>query len=177
MKTVWNNKQGSRDSRAWCLLVTLSGSVHKFTGDSIPGVCSAVVADYTKDGKWSNSTFEITHHDTTIVVSFMDDWGTGKAFPQVSWEAGFFWLAVKAPMLSKELFEGFIRESFPKTAAAWDESRVAEAEFGFSATPEQIAAMKTAAEKVAADKAAYEIAERARMESSPFAALLAMMKG
>lgn len=136
MKTTWNDRQGSRDRRAWCVLVTADGNVHRFMGSSIPGVCYAAEIDHTRDGKWSNSTWEITHAETTAVVSWMEDWGTGQVFPQVSWEAGYFWLAGQAPTLTREGFEAFIRAHCPRHAERWDAAVAAESEFGFAATAE-----------------------------------------
>lgn len=171
MKTLWNDKMGHRNRQARCVLVTKDGRVHMFTGQSIPGVCHSFEVAYQKKGKWSNSTWEITHDATTAVVQWMDDWGTGRAFPQPTWEAGYFWMAEQAPLLTRDGFEAFIREYFPKTAERWDEARRAEAEFGFAATPEEVAAIREAQARIAAEKAAYEEEQRRRRESSPFAAL------
>lgn len=172
MKTIWNDKIGPRDRKPRCVIVTADGRIFKFVGDSIPGVCRADMIGFEKAGKWSNATYEITHAETTFVVSWMDDWETGRPFPQRTWEEGYFWLAERAPTLTRENFEAFIREYFPKTAARWDEARKAEEEFGFAATPEEIAAIRAAQERIAAEKAAYEEEQRRKRENSPFAELL-----
>ncbi|MBU0501465.1 MAG: hypothetical protein KJ558_10240 [Gammaproteobacteria bacterium] len=179
MKTTWNDRQGSRDCLAICVIVTMEGDIHSFTGKSIPGVCHGVAVAHEKNGKWSHTTWEITHAETTSVVQFRQDWGTGQTFPQPSWEAGFFWLASQAPTLDREKFEAFIRagKGGRSTTARWDAAREAEKEFGFSATPEQVAYIREAQARIAEEKAAYEAAEAERMANSPFAALLGLKRG
>lgn len=178
MKSTWNNGQGSRDRQSRCVLVTPDGNVHQFTGASIPGVCHAVELDYRKNGKWSNSTYQIEHAETTAVVQWSDDWDTGRVFPQPSWEAGYFWLAERAPMLTREGFEAYIRavsrpdSRYHDAAQRWDVAREAEAEFGFAATPEQVATMRDAAVRIAAEKAKYEAEQEAKRQASPFAVLM-----
>lgn len=174
MKTTWNNGTGSRDCRAVCVLVPLDGSIHAFSGASIPDVCHAAEVAYEKRGKWSNSTYEITYADTTRLVQWREDWDTGHAFPQSSWENGFFWLATQASALRMEAFEAYIRGNLPRTAARWDAAREAEKEFGFAATPAQMETIRLAQEQVAKEKAEHEAKEAERMAASPFASLLGL---
>ena len=142
MKTKWNDQQGSRSRQPHCLLVPLDGRVYEFRGEAIPGVCATVVVAHEKKGKWSNSTWEISHAETTAVVQFTDDWGTGRMFPQTSWAGGFLWLAEQAPALSRAEFVAFVRQRYPKVAERWDAAAAAEAEFGVAATPEEVAAIR-----------------------------------
>ena len=39
MKTIYNDKQGSRDRKSWCLMVLKDGTIHQFRGVSVPGIC------------------------------------------------------------------------------------------------------------------------------------------
>lgn len=172
MKTSWNDRQGRRDRRAWCVLVTADGNVHHFAGSALPGVCHATETAYEKAGKWSNSTWEIIHADTTACIQWMEDWDTGRVFPQASWDAAYFWLAGQAPLLTRDGFERFIRSACPRHAERWDATREAEQEYGFAATAEEIAAMQAAQERIGAEKAAYEAEQAARRANSPFAYLL-----
>ena len=149
MKSTWNNRQGNRDRQAVAVLVTADGRVHKFTGASLPGVCQSSETDREKNGKWSNSTFEVLHHDTTSFVGWSQDWDTGETFPQVSWDAGFLWLKTAAPAVTMSGFESFIREGFPKTAARWDAVSAAEVEFSTPATADQLAAIEAGKAEVA----------------------------
>jgi|GEM_PF-2218288 hypothetical protein len=132
MKSRWNNGMGSRSRQSLAVLVTEDGNVHQFTGMGISGVCGSTELNYTKNGKWSSSTFEVLHRDSTSFVGWSEDWSTGQAFPQASWDAGFAWLAGRAPGVSLAGFDKFIRERFPKTAERWDDRRRAESEFSGS---------------------------------------------
>jgi len=142
MKSTWNNRQGNRDRQAMAVLVTADGRVHKFTGSSLPGVCQSSETGREKNGKWSNSTYAVLHHETTSFVGWSQDWDTGQSFPQASWDAGFLWLKTAAPAVTMNGFESFIREGFTKTAARWDAVSAAEAEFSAPATADQLAAIE-----------------------------------
>jgi hypothetical protein len=121
MKTTWNNAQGSRDRKAVAVLVCADGRIHNFTGETIPGVCQSSVTGYEKNGKWSNTTFEVLFHDTTVLVAWKEDWDTGMKWPQASWDAGFQWLLAKAPAATMVTFQEFIRAGkYPKTVERWD---------------------------------------------------------
>jgi len=143
MKTTWNNKQGNRDRQARACLVTEDGMVYRFTGASILGVCCSRVAGFEKKGKWSNTTFTVFHHETTVLVSWHDDWDIGQTWPQLRWETGFLWLAQRAPALSRLAFERFIRSNWPKTASRWDAVAKSEAEFGLRTRTELEAELET----------------------------------
>lgn len=174
MKTIFSDKLGARDRKAYCALVTKDGRIYKFDGSSIDGVCHAKLLAYKKDGRKGYSVWEITHAETTFVVQWREDFETGRPFPQLTWEEGYFWMAEQAPLLSREAFEAFVRKYFSTTAARWDQARKAEEEFGFAATPEEIAMIRAAQARIAAEKAAYEEEQRRKRENSPYAALLAV---
>ena len=161
MKSSWNNRQGNRDRQAVAVLVTADGRVHKFSGESIPGVCQAQRTGYEKAGKWSNSTFSIVHHDATKLVSWDQDWDTGRTWPQESWDTGFLWLKTAAPAVTREHFETFIRAEFPKTVPRWDAVAAAESEFGAPATEAQLAAIEAGKAEVARLKAQAETDRKA----------------
>jgi hypothetical protein len=149
MKSKWNDGIMSRGRRPIAVLVTADGQPHRFTGTSIPGVCHAVHVGYEKKGKWSNSTYELLHHDTTAFVSWYEDWDTGEVWPQSSWEEAYRFLATKAPALKPELFAAFVRQHWPKAAEKFDAVAAAEAEFGKPSTAEQLAAIEAAKAEVA----------------------------
>ena len=162
--TRWSNRQGSRDRQAVAIIVTEDGNAVPFVGSAIPGVCAVAREGYTKQGKWSYTTFAITHRPTTAFVSWSEDWDTGEVWPQTSWEAGFAWLAAKAPGLSMAGFDRAIRAHWPKTAARWDTAAKAVDEFAVSLPLEHAAETATRlaahAERVAALKAQAEQARR-----------------
>lgn len=133
MKTTWNDGQQNRDRQARVVLVTEDGNVHPFLphdNSEIPGVARGVIVNFNKAGKWSNSTWEISHRESTSVVSWHEDFETGKTFPQANWEKGYLWLAGKAPLLQPVGFDKFVRQEYPKVAEEWDKSAAADREFG-----------------------------------------------
>lgn len=149
MKTTWNDRQGNRDRKARCLIVTEDGACHPFSGESIPGVCHAQRVSFEKNGKWSNSTWEIEHRPSTSVVTWDDDWDTGRTWPQASWAEGLLWLAEKAPSANMEKFREAQRAwaaekakhagawsqppgLFPSAAERWDAAEKAVSEFAES---------------------------------------------
>jgi CRISPR-associated protein Csx16 len=135
MKSIWNDKMGSRSRHARAVLVTEDGTIYNFVGDSIKDVCASTVVGGRKDGKWSYSEYEILHRPTTSFVSWMDDWESGRAWPQRSWAEGMAWLQRFAPQVTAESFERFIRSDYPRVAERWDEYARNEAEFGGEPLP------------------------------------------
>ena len=129
MLSKWDNQIGRRNRKPIAVLVTEDGNIHRFTGESIPGVCSAIPAEYCKQGKWSYQAYEITHRPSTTFLSWHEDWETGLIFPQTSWEAAFVWIAQQAPGVSIEGLKSFVNEWFEDTAARWDERSISEGEF------------------------------------------------
>lgn len=73
----WNDKQGHRDRRAWCLLIGPGNTIRVFTGESIPGVVAVTGEDYCKQGKWSSSTYEMTLAPGVSTITGHDGWETG----------------------------------------------------------------------------------------------------
>jgi len=175
-KTRYCDRQGSRDRQAKCAVVPFDGAPRWFVGASIPGVCHATATESKKDGKWSYTVWEINHAETTAVIQWQQDFDSGKTFPQVSWDAGYLWLAQQAPMLDWDAFQSWVRATLPATAERWDAADAAEAEFGFAATPAEVAAIKVAHERVMAEKAKYEAEQAEKRANSPFAALLSLRK-
>ena len=56
---TWNDRLGNRGRSAFLVLVDGEGKLHNFVGRPIEGVCKSRVLESARDGKWSNSTFEI----------------------------------------------------------------------------------------------------------------------
>lgn len=56
---TWSNQMGERRRAAWLLLVDRGGTVHAFSGESIPAVCVVRNREFTKCGKWSHTTYRI----------------------------------------------------------------------------------------------------------------------
>jgi hypothetical protein len=160
MKTTWCDKQGSRDRQAVAALVTSDGEVIKFKGESLPKVCAVAVISRSKNGKWSNSTYEITHSEATTVVAWMEDFETGQTFPQASWATGYLWFKVQAPAASIANFDSYVRANYPKTAVRWDSAAAGEVEFSAPATEHQIQQLAAGKVELAALLAKTEADQR-----------------
>ena len=174
-----------RSEHPFCMIVSSEGVVHYFNRRSISNVC---YANQIPSQNLGDETWEIIHPKSVSVVI----WG-GNPFTQRTWEGGFYWLAEKAPLLTMESFEAFIRTLFSTIAEGWDRARMYEHELGFPATreeirkieahkeikkfeselahldtPEKIAEISAARERIAQEKIAYERMLREKLERSPF---------
>lgn len=126
---TWNNGQKSRGRQPRCIIVAPTGEVHRFTGADIAGVVKVLGSDYTKQGKWSNSTYRCISPDGAVEVSWYQDWDTGETFPQDTWSDAYSWLIERAPRADYDSFMAYVRENFPKVANKFDTNAVAIAEF------------------------------------------------
>ena len=185
MITYFTHKRGAD---TFCLLVTYSGEIHYFQGESIPDVCHA---SRIPSPEFRSDAWELIHPERVSVVIW--DNADHHPFTQRTWESGFFWLATRAPMASRESFEAFIRRWYSCVASHWDKARFYEHEFGFPATeeeaqklradkerakleaefgcratPAELAAMQSARVRIAREALEYELALRECLERSPF---------
>lgn len=126
----WNDGMGSRSRYPRCMVIAPDGNVHWFAGSSIPGVVKVLGSDYEKNGKWSNSTYRCVSPAGTIIISWMQDFGTGRTFTQDTWEESFAWLQKQAPHANFTSFEAVVRANVPKHAARCDENDAAMREMG-----------------------------------------------
>lgn len=120
----WSDKIGSRDRRAW-LLIVKSDVVIPFTGVSIPGSVAVVGTSYVKNGKWSHTTFRLKLADGVRVIPGRDGWGTGRfveglgAVLRLSTDT---WTDVAAALgVSIPSAMAFLRAWRPRAAEALDE--------------------------------------------------------
>ena len=74
---TWNDKPLSRQREAWLLLIH-DDTVYPFEGRDIPGVCAVVSKVFHKDGKWSNTTYNLAIDDEVMEVSGYDDFNSGR---------------------------------------------------------------------------------------------------
>lgn len=72
----YNDGQGSRD-RLPKLLLFARNFVVEFHGFDIPNMCTVVGEQYTKSGKWSNTTYDIVLADGVHFASLRQDWDSG----------------------------------------------------------------------------------------------------
>jgi len=74
----WSDRLGHRSRESWCILRDTSGRLHKFRGESIPGVCRAVPIESEKNGKWSYTIYRIRlATGAACVYSGHSGWETG----------------------------------------------------------------------------------------------------
>jgi hypothetical protein len=119
--TLFNDGMKSRERREICIVVPKNGTIHKFIGESIPGICFSTILEKNKNGKWSSTTYEIMVHDDTDVFSWYQTFEEGLFFPQKSLEDGYQWLKDKVPNCTLESFKKFISANMPKTSERWNE--------------------------------------------------------
>lgn len=69
-KISWNDGycNGGRTPRLYFLK---NENFYRFSGHAIDGVCSCVEGHHTRNGKWSNSTYEITLPDSVGVLDLL----------------------------------------------------------------------------------------------------------
>lgn len=118
MEMEWSNRQGSRDRRAWCLVVGPGDQIEAFTGASIPGKAVVVGKSYTKEGKWSHTTYRLELGPGVRLLTRHDGWETGtfrEAIGADRWEACANALGVSVPVAQE-----FLRAWRPKAAAHYD---------------------------------------------------------
>lgn len=72
----WNNRQKSRDRKAFCLLLK-GGDIYNFDGRSIPGIVHAREIEHKKDGKWSYTTFAMRLAQGVRAITGHSGWETG----------------------------------------------------------------------------------------------------
>lgn len=74
---TWSDGMGSRSRASWLLFIK-GDEVIRFGGKDIVGVAVIRGTDFTKNGKWSHTTFRIELADGVRVIGGKDGWETGK---------------------------------------------------------------------------------------------------
>lgn len=94
-----------------------------FQGKSIAGLCRVDKEDFSKNGKWSHYTWEVTLAAGAEAGRVHQDWETGYWLNGQNWQAAlkeFKANLPKAANLTDACIERFIRASMPKTAIRLD---------------------------------------------------------
>jgi hypothetical protein len=191
MKTVKiNTRQGSRDCQQVQILLVAGRGIVQFKGESIAPVCRVTDTTYTKDGKWSHTTWTVELADGCQLISHFQDFGTGKYFNSNDWIGAVEELLCRfgsgqTPAdygLTHDQVVRAIRTIFPRSAAAIDA-----AEQSWSAAGDQLADLLAAQEEhtaalseagqVVADIEATEESKRLRQQSAALKAAAAAVKG
>ena len=122
---TWSNEMGSR-SREPFLLFIKGDEVTTFVGKDILGVVVVRGTDYTKNGKWSHTTYRLQLADGICHIAGRDGWETGRFVEGLGAAVGCAtpdtWANVgKALGVSVPSAMEFLRSWRPKAAAKLDE--------------------------------------------------------
>jgi len=131
--TTYCDQQGSRDRRAWALLIATEATplgeatrkVEVFKGSSIPGKVAVVASRYHKNGKWSNTTYQLVLAPGVRFLSGLMGWNNGSFYEGLSSATGMqlhSWADV-ANALGVTVPEAmaFMKEFAPRSARHFDE--------------------------------------------------------
>lgn len=76
MDMKWRDGRRARGRRAWLILVA-GGTCHLFAGSDIPEVVGVLGASYTRDGKWSSTTYRLSLFPPVRAIDGTDGWNGG----------------------------------------------------------------------------------------------------
>lgn len=120
----WKDEMGSRQRRAFSLIVGPGDEIEPFTGDSIPGKVAVVGRDYKKCGVWSHNIYRLEFAKGVRFVSghmgfetntFMEGLQTATGKPTDRWHEIATALGVSLPVAQE-----FLRSWLPNTAERLD---------------------------------------------------------
>jgi len=126
MKDItWSDRLGSRDRKPFLLLVR-GDEVIVFRGQNIPGVVVVRGTDYTRNGKWSYTTYRLQLSGGIREIAGRDGWETGRFVEGLGSAVGVMtpdtWAdTAKALGVSVPSAMEFLREWRPKAAEKLDE--------------------------------------------------------
>jgi len=111
---------GPRSRGAW-LILRKDGELREFKGETIPGWAVVVSSRFTKNGKWSHTTYQLALGAGVVAIPGRTGWETGRwtegvhaatGKPADTWSE----LAV-ALGVSEDSARAFVSENYPNTAA------------------------------------------------------------
>jgi hypothetical protein len=124
----WSDGIGHRSRASWLLFVDAKRDrVIRFVSSSIDGVVAVVGTSFTRNGKWSHTTYRLLVADGIRAITGLDGWETGRfveglqravgaSAPIDRWPAVAEALGVSVPAAME-----FLRAWRPKAAEALDE--------------------------------------------------------
>ncbi len=122
---LWSNEMGERGRGAWLLFIK-DDEVIVFRGQNIPGVVVVRGTDYTKNGKWSHTTYRLQLVPGVRQIAGYSGWETGRFVEGLGSAVGCAtpdtWAdTAKALGVSVPSVMEFLRSWRPKAAAKLDE--------------------------------------------------------
>lgn len=125
MKNVtYSDKMGHRSRSPWAIVIGPGDKLELFTGESIPGKVAIVGADYTKNGKWSHSTYRLQLASGVRFLPGLMGWETGTFVEGLAYATGKItdrWHDVANALgVSLPAAQEFLRAWLPKAAGRLD---------------------------------------------------------
>ena len=118
MKSLkWNDGMKNRE-RTPFLFLNKSGKTVRFSGESIDGMIAIVNSDYTKNGKWSNTDYDLAVANDVDVFEMLEPFeGWGETFDSI--RKGFKNIIGETSFSDEFLtfIGGFFSRNFPKRIA------------------------------------------------------------
>jgi hypothetical protein len=122
---TFNNGIGHR-GRKHINLLCHDQIILKFEGKSIPGVVRVLSENYTKQGKWSQSRWEIELAPGFTAFEHHQDWESGDWFPARTWDRLVEdFNSTSGLSLAREVVERYVRAEHPEVATALDDEEEA----------------------------------------------------
>ena len=121
---TYSDKQGNRDRVAFLIFIKDEVLI-PFDGVSIPKVCAIVAETFSKNGKWSNTTYRLALAAGVTSIQGHAGWNTGLMtegvaavtnLPADSWSQ-----LADALGVTMESAQAWIRKSAPRSASTLDE--------------------------------------------------------
>jgi len=121
---TYSNRQGKRDRVAFLVFVK-EGVLTPFSGVSIPGFCAVVGDHFTKDGKWSHTTYQIALAAGVTAIQGHSGWGTGlmsEGVAAATSRPANSWAELAAALgATLDSVQVWIRTAAPRSASTLDE--------------------------------------------------------
>lgn len=160
MAIEFNDKLGSRSLRHLNVIIASDSDdnsvVFPFEGKSIPGIIQVIREDYTKNGKWSHTTWTVEPANGVYCATVSQDWETSKWLNSMVWESAVAEFkeklsfvggnALNTIMIEDDAIVRFIRATWPKYATCFDAKVATDTNNTNDAVKELIAAQKELAE-------------------------------
>lgn len=120
-KDAWETEMSYNDgmasrSRHPMLLFAKADHLVKFTGEDIPGVCTVLSSSYTKNGKWSNTTYQLSYNPEYSPKELRQSWDMGRFVDDVT-SIQTMAAALQCEEVQEEVLVAFIQEHL---SGAWD---------------------------------------------------------
>jgi len=119
METIkWSNEPGPRSRGAW-LILRKGEELREFKGETIPGWVVVVSSRFTKNGKWSHTTYQLALGAGVVAIPGRTGWETGRWTEGVQAATGKptgTWSELAVALgVSEDAVRAFVTANYPKT--------------------------------------------------------------